>query len=61
MPGGFQPQPPALEITLVIRAWRLMGGIDWLALDTVAEIIGFKDIELLIAQLGAIRDFHGRE
>jgi len=38
-----------------------MGGIDWLALETVAEIIGFKDIELLIAQLGAIRDFHGRE
>ena len=38
-----------------------MGGIDWLALETVAEIIGFKDIELLIDQLGAIRDFHGRE
>ena len=61
MPGGLQPKPPSPEINLAIRAWNHMGGIDWLALETVAEIIGFKDIELLIAQLGAIRDFHGRE
>lgn len=35
-----------------------MGGIDWAALPHVAEMLGFKDIELMVAQLAAIRDFH---
>lgn len=34
-----------------------MGGIDWAALPHVAEMLGYQDIELMVAQLAAIRDF----
>lgn len=41
---------------LAIRAWNLLGGIDWAGLPLVAEILGYDDIELLITQLVVIRD-----
>lgn len=34
-----------------------MGGLDWAAVPTVAEVIGIDDIEMLIVQLAAIRDW----
>lgn len=33
-----------------------MGGLDWQALPIVAEMIGFEDIDVLIAQLVVLRD-----
>jgi hypothetical protein len=36
-----------------------MGGLDWTALPTVAEMLGVEDVELLIVQLTTIRD-HGQ-
>jgi hypothetical protein len=56
-PEAFGPpqQPP--DVRLAIKAWNLLGGVlDWSGLSLVAEILGYDDIELLIAQLVAIRD-----
>jgi hypothetical protein len=39
----------------------MMRGLDWVALPTVAEIIGLTDIELLVAQLCALRDHQQQE
>jgi hypothetical protein len=41
---------------LSIRAWNIMGGIDWAALPVIAEMLGIDDIETLVLQLVAIRD-----
>jgi hypothetical protein len=43
-------------VHLAVRAWNLLGGIDWAGLPLVAEILGYDDIELLITQLVVIRD-----
>lgn len=37
-----------------------MGGIDWKGLDVVVEMLGVRDIETLITELAAIRDFQNR-
>lgn len=37
-----------------------MGGIEWGALEVVAEMLGVTDIEVLIVQLCAIRDHQNR-
>lgn len=34
-----------------------MRGLDWAALDIVAEMIGISDVELFIAQLMTIRNW----
>ena len=44
------------ECALSVRAWNIMGGIDWAALPVVAEMLGIEDIETLVSQLVAIRD-----
>lgn len=44
------------ETVLSIRAWNIMGGIDWAALPVIAEMLGIDDIETLVLQLVAIRD-----
>ena len=44
------------EMVLSIRAWNIMGGIDWAALPVIAEMLGIDDIETLVLQLVAIRD-----
>ena len=44
------------ETALSIRAWNIMGGIDWAALPVIAEMLGIDDIETLVLQLVAIRD-----
>lgn len=33
-----------------------MGGLDWVALPIVVEILGIRDVESLIAQLVVLRD-----
>ena len=37
-----------------------MDGIDWAALPVVAEMLGVIDIEGLVAELTAIRNFQNR-
>lgn len=37
-----------------------MDGIDWAALPVVAEMLGVIDIEVLVAELTAIRNFQNR-
>ncbi len=37
-----------------------MGGMDWTALELVAEMLGVRDIESWIADLATIRDWHNR-
>jgi len=61
LPGGLEPVKPTLEIRLALKAWNMMRGLDWVALPTVAEIIGLADIELLVAQLCALRDHQHQE
>lgn len=34
-----------------------MGGLDWAAVPTVVDLIGVNDIEMLLVQLAAIRDW----
>lgn len=46
--------------SLAIRAWNIMGGIDWTGLSVVAEMLGIDDVDVLVAQLVAIRE-HQRE
>lgn len=41
---------------LVIKAWNLMGGLEWAALDLVCAILGVEDPEWLIRQLVAMRN-----
>jgi hypothetical protein len=41
---------------VAIQAWNVMGGLDWAALPFVAEMLGVRDPEILIAQLVTIRD-----
>lgn len=37
-----------------------MGGIDWAGLPVVADMLGVTDIEVLVVELTAIRDFQNR-
>ena len=41
---------------MAIKAWVMMGGLDWTGLDTVTEVLGVTDPELLIAQLVVLRN-----
>ena len=57
----FEPAPPPAGAALAVRAWNLMGGLDWGGIETVAEMLGIKDIEALIADLATIRDHQARK
>lgn len=57
MPPRLRLAAPEPGTALAIRAWNVMGGIDWAALPVVAELFGISDIDLLIHQLVAIRDW----
>ena len=57
MPDAIRPKSaPPPDVQMAVTAWNLMGGIDWLALDAVAEMLGITGIETLITQLVTIRD-----
>lgn len=40
-----------------MQIWNACRGIDWQALDMLAEIHGVSDIETLVAELLAVRSF----
>jgi hypothetical protein len=39
----------------------VLGGLEWQGIETVAEILGLRDIERLVAELTVIRDFQRPE
>lgn len=41
---------------MAVRAWNLLGGLEWSGLEIVANILGIEDIEMLVVQLKALRD-----
>ncbi len=43
-----------------MRAWNLLGGLDWSGVEKVADLLGYDDMEILIMQLQIIRDFQQR-
>jgi hypothetical protein len=54
MPFPSPNQPP--DVTMAIRAWNMLGGLEWAGLDTVCDVLGITDPELLIAQLVTMRN-----
>lgn len=51
---------------LAVRAWNLLGGMDWAGIETVCELLGVDDPDTLIAQLVLLRNNpdllgHGRQ
>jgi hypothetical protein len=44
----------------VVKAWNMMGGLNWSALPIVAEIIGIQDLEYLVVQLNTIKQHQSR-
>lgn len=43
---------------LAIKAWNWMDGkIDWDGLELVADLLGIEDLEILVEQLTALRDW----
>jgi len=57
LPAAIRPAtPPPPLARLAIQAWNTMGGLDWAALPTVADLLGVQDLETLVALLVAIRD-----
>jgi len=42
-----------------LKIWNTCGGIDWAALPLLAELYGVDDMEILIEELVAIREFQG--
>jgi hypothetical protein len=42
-----------------VQIWNECGGIDWSALPIMVEMHGITDVETLVAELLAIRDFQG--
>lgn len=46
---------------MAMQIWNASRGIEWPALDVLAEIHGVTDIEVLIAELLAIRSFQEQQ
>jgi len=55
LPAEVRPAQPD-DVALAVRAWNLLGGLDWSGLQTVCELLGVTDPETLIYQLAALRD-----
>jgi hypothetical protein len=43
-------------VRLAVRAWNLLGGVEWGGIEMVAETLGYTDLELLMHQLVVIRE-----
>ena len=41
---------------MAVKAWNMLGGMEWAGISIVAEILGYDDIEILITELATIRD-----
>jgi hypothetical protein len=60
MPEVAEPAPQMNETNrCATQAWNLMGGLDWSALGTVADLLGVEDVERWIYALVQIRDSQG--
>lgn len=55
LPAEIQPAQSS-DTARAIKAWNLMGGLDWAALPVVCELLGIADPEPLIYQLQALRN-----
>lgn len=53
----FPPGLPPVDVALAIRAWNMLGGMEWAGLDAVADILGIDDLEILVTQLQIIRNW----
>lgn len=53
-----QSQEPTGLISITVRAWNLLGGLDWQGIPMVAELLGIEDVEWLVDQLTVIRGFN---
>lgn len=57
MPEVAEPAPLMNETNrCATQAWNLMGGLDWNAIGTVADLLGVEDVERWIYALVQIRD-----
>lgn len=43
--------------SIAIRIWRESRGLDWQAIPLLADLHGVTDLETLVAELIAIREF----
>ena len=57
LPPQLRPAAADRQTSLAIRAWNVMGGLDWAALPVVSEMFGISDIDIFVHQLTAIRDW----
>jgi hypothetical protein len=48
-------------VVLAIRAWNMLGGMEWAGIEVVAEVLGYDDLEVLVTQLQTIRAFQSTE
>lgn len=58
-PGG--KGEPDRCTALAIRAWNLLGGMEWSGIPFVAELLGYDEPDLLVMQLEAIRNRQSRD
>jgi len=58
LPDQLAKAAPQHDVAAAIRAWNYLNGEPRMdeSLAAVAEVIGFRDIEILFAQLLAIRE-----
>jgi len=52
----FAPKAPDPSTALAVRAWNMLGGLEWNGIETVTEVLGIEDVETLIVQLALLRD-----
>ena len=58
MPGGLKPaEGPDQSTALAISAWNLCGGMEWSAMPIIFDMLGISDVEHIIYQMSAIRDY----
>lgn len=48
-------------MALAVKAWNLLGGLDWQGIEAVAELLGIEDVDMLIHQLAALRDYQRKD
>jgi hypothetical protein len=52
----LDPGAPDYRGQLAVKAWNIMGGLEWDALPAVVEVLGITDVEGLILLLCEIRN-----
>lgn len=57
----FQPREQTADIAVAVQAWNLCGGMEWGAIELVAELLGITDLEWLVVQMAAMRDDEAKQ